>query len=179
MIVRPDPEAERLGAVGIDAENRVRRLVDVAAPGGALALHMFTGVHVLEPEIFALLPEDGCIVRRTYQPLVRAGGPLGAYVDPGAFRDLGTPRAYLEANVDLASGALRLAGYEPPPERVHVGAGAVLGAGCELRGGTVVEQGARVGPGVVLDRCLVRAGAVAAGSARETIFCADGARIRV
>jgi NDP-sugar pyrophosphorylase family protein len=178
MIVRADPDAERLGAVGIDGGNRVRRLVDVGELRGDLALHMFTGVHVLEPEIFALLPESGCIVRATYQPLVRAGGPLGAYVERGTFCDLGTPRSYLEANVALASGRARIAGYEPPPAGVHVGEGAVLAAGCELREGTVVERGARVGEGVVLERCLVRAGASADRSAADTIFCADGACIR-
>jgi mannose-1-phosphate guanylyltransferase len=179
MVVREDPDAVRLGAVGIDGQSRVRRLVDVGAQRGDLALHMFTGVHVLEPEIFPLLPESGCIVRTTYQALVRAGGPLGAFVERGWFCDLGTPRTYLEANVALASGRIRFAGYDPPPAGVHVGEGAILGAGSALRGGTVVERGARVGEGVVLERCLVRAGASADASAADAIFCEGGLCIRV
>jgi len=178
MIVRRDPDAERLGAVGIDGDARVRRLVDVGAERRDLALHMFTGVHVLEPEIFSLLPESGCIVRGTYMPLVRAGGPLGAYVDDGAFCDLGTPQSYLDANVGLASGRIRLAGYEPPPAGVHVGAGAVVSPGSSLLEGTVVERGATVGPGVVLARCLVRSGASADESAAGAIFCEGGGRIQ-
>lgn len=178
MVVRRDPEAERLGAVGIDGDGRVRRLVDVGADRGGLALHMFTGVHVLEPEIFALLPESGCIVRGAYMKLVRDGGPLGACVDPGAFVDLGTPRSYLDANVGLASGRIRLEGYGPPAAGFHVGEGAIVGEGAALLGGTVVERGARVGAGVTLERCLVRAGAVADEGAADTIFCEGSLRIR-
>jgi len=179
MVVRRDPDAERLGAVGIDGCNRVRRLVDTGAERADLALHMFTGVHILEPEIFPLLPENGCIVRGAYMPLVLRGGPLCAHVDRGAFCDLGTPRSYLEANVGLASGRVRIAGYEPPQAGVHVGEGAILAASCTLGEGTVVERRARVGDGVVLERCLVRAGAFADASAADTIFCADGRRIQV
>jgi mannose-1-phosphate guanylyltransferase len=179
MIVRRDPDAERLGAVGIDGDGRVRRLIDAGAERGGLEVHMFTGVHVLEPEIFPLLPDSGCIVRGTYMPLVRREGPIGAYVEDGYFCDLGTPRTYLDANVGLASGRVRLAGYDPRPAGVHVGAGAILSPSCALRGGTVVEKGARVGDGVVLDRCLVRAGALAKETAADAIFCTDGRILRV
>jgi mannose-1-phosphate guanylyltransferase len=179
MIVRRDADAERLGPVGLDRRNRVRRLVDVGSQRAGLEVCMFTGVHVLEPEIFALLPEDGCIVRGAYMPLVLRCGPIGAYVESGTFRDLGTPRAYLDANVGLASGRIRLAGYEPPPGGVHVGDGANLSSSCTLLEGTVVEQGAEVGDGVVLERCLVRAGAFAGESAVDAIFCADGRRVQV
>jgi mannose-1-phosphate guanylyltransferase len=179
MVVRHDADAERLGPVGIDSRNRVRRLVDVGSQRAGLEVCMFTGVHVLEPEIFALLPENGCIVRGAYMPLVRSGGPIGAYVESGTFCDLGTPRTYLDANVGLASGRVPFAGYEPPPRGVHVGEGASLSSSCTLLEGTVVEKGARVGDGVVLARCLVRAGAIADESATDVIFCADGRRIQV
>src|SRR5512137_1319441 len=98
MIVRRDADAERLGPVGLDGGNRVRRLIDAGKERTGLEVYMFTGVHVLEPEIFALLPESGCIVRGAYMPLVLRLGPIGAHVESGTFCDLGTPRTYLDAN---------------------------------------------------------------------------------
>lgn len=177
MVVREDPEAGSFGAVETDRDGRVRRLIGAGPEHGDLSPHMFTGVHVLEPEIGPLLPESGCIVRETYVPLVRRGAALGAFVDRGTFCDLGTPGRYLAANVALASGRSRLEGFDPPAAGVYVGPGAALGDGCSLLDGTVVERGGRVAPGVTLARCLVMSGATAGESAADAIFCADGTRI--
>jgi mannose-1-phosphate guanylyltransferase len=179
MVVRRDPDAAAFGAVEVDGGGCVRRLVGAGDPRGDLTPYMFTGVHVLEPEIGALLPESGCIVRETYVPLVRAGGALGAFEEESAFCDLGTPRRYLDANADLVAGRTRLPGFEPPEERSYVGPGAHMGRGCSLGPGTVVERGARVADGVALVRCLVQSGATADRSARDTIFCADGTRLEI
>jgi mannose-1-phosphate guanylyltransferase len=179
MIVREDPHSAAFGAVEIDGDDTVRRLIGVGEGQGGLRPHMFTGVHVLEPEIGALLPDSGCIVRETYVPLIRRGGALGAFVEKSPFCDLGTPERYLGANADLVTGAIRLAGFEAPSNGVYVGPGARLGSGCFLGPGTVVERGARVAGGIILQRSLVRAGAFADRSASNTIFCEDGTLIEI
>ena len=179
MVVRRDPDAATFGAVEVDGGGRVRRLIGAGDPRDGLTPYMFTGVHVLEPEIGHLLPESGCIVRGTYVPLVREGGALGAFVEGSDFCDLGTPERYLDANADLVTGASRLAGFEPPPGGVYVGPGATIGRGCALGPGTVVERGALVADGVALERCLVQSGAVAERSACGVIFCEGGVQLEV
>src|SRR5690606_26819009 len=49
MILRPHPDPASLGAIEIDREGRVRRIVGQPerAEGGPLDAYMFTGVHVL------------------------------------------------------------------------------------------------------------------------------------
>jgi NDP-sugar pyrophosphorylase family protein len=107
LVVRSDPDAERYGALDLDATGRVRRFLgrppDVAAP---LVRRMFCGVHVISPEIFEHLPSQPVfsITRDVYRPLVEAGAPVFGYDHPGYWRDLGTPESLTEARADLESG---------------------------------------------------------------------------
>jgi NDP-sugar pyrophosphorylase family protein len=76
---------------------------------------MFTGLHLLEPEVFDLLPARGCIVRQLYRPLIDEGRTIGGHVDAGSWVDLGTLNDYLSANLALAEGRLALAHLPSPP----------------------------------------------------------------
>lgn len=174
LVLRADPEAETLGAVGLDGHGRIRRLVFAKDAAAAERTYMFTGVHVLEPEIGGALPENGCIVRETYIPLLAEGARLFGLPEEGYFCDLGTPARYLAANVELVTGSARLPGIDPPPGGVYLGAGAVVGRGADLRPGTVICDGAKVAPGVRLERAVVLEGAVARCDAEDAVVMEDG-----
>lgn len=133
MVLRPDPRAEQLGAIEIDAEGRVRRML--GAPEGVdapLETHMFTGVHVLSPDAVALLPEEGCIVRSGYRLWLAEGRVVAGFVDASAWRDLGTPAEYLRAHLDLLDGTLAWPSVEATGGDVVIGPGAVVDEGVRL-----------------------------------------------
>jgi NDP-sugar pyrophosphorylase family protein len=155
LVVRQDPGAEAFGAVGIDDEGRIRRLVWAGDPAAASRHLMFTGVHLLEPEIAARLPDEGCIVRQTYAPLVGDRAPLFGAVDDGYFCDLGTPERYLEANLALVTGRERLPGLEPPSDGVYLGSEVQVGDGCRIGPGVVIGDRARLAPGIRVARAVV------------------------
>ncbi|MEM9194419.1 MAG: NDP-sugar synthase, partial [Myxococcota bacterium] len=116
MIVRPDPAADRFGAVELSrATGRVERLLGDTRPGAVAPLEkfMFTGVHILSPEALADLPSEGCIIQNTYRPWIRRGAVVAGFVDESPWRDLGTLHAYLEANLDFANGTLTWPGISP------------------------------------------------------------------
>lgn len=144
MVLRPDPEAARFGAVEVDAEGRVRRLLGTPAEAaGPLRTMMFTGVHVLSPRAFEDLPAEGCVVRHAYRrwvddPAVTVAG----FVDGSPWEDLGTHRRYLDACLRLAPDVHPTASIDP----------AARLEGC------VVGEGAAIGP-VRLRRCVVWPGA--------------------
>lgn len=171
LVVRETPEAEAYGAIGVDKDGRVRGILSA---GDGLAKTMFTGVHVLEPAIGERLPERGCIVRATYIPLLAEGAPLAAMVDPGYFCDLGTPRRFLDANLDLVHGRERLEGLEAPADGVHVGRDVSFGTGAVLGPGAIVCDGARVAPGVRVEQSVVMEGAAVGADVSFAIVMPDG-----
>ncbi|MBI2892967.1 MAG: nucleotidyltransferase family protein [Deltaproteobacteria bacterium] len=103
MLLRAVPDAARWGAVEIDGDGIVRKLL--GEPDGRLTATMFTGVHVIDPaRVGPLLPEEGCIVRSAYRALVPRGEVAGL-LHTGSFHDIGTPRSYLEANLAVAGAS--------------------------------------------------------------------------
>lgn len=72
-------------------------------PPGAKA-GLFTGLHVLSPEILKELParQVFCIVQEVYRPLLEKGAQLRAqFVSDAPWDDLGTPERYLAASAAL------------------------------------------------------------------------------
>ncbi len=106
MVVREDPAAVRLGAIGVDAEGRVRTILgDPHRTDPALSVRMFTGVHVLSPAAVADLPEQGCVIRQGYELWLARGEVLGGVTEANPWQDLGTLERYLAANLALADAA--------------------------------------------------------------------------
>jgi NDP-sugar pyrophosphorylase family protein len=177
LLVRPDPEAERLGAVGLDEGGRVRRLVHAGEPQPPERTFMFTGVHLLEPAIAAHLPAAGCVVRRTYIPLLERGAALHGHVEPGYFCDLGTPARYLGANTDLVLGRARLPGIDLEPGEAWIAPDAEIGDGCVVGGGAVIGPRARIAPGVHVRRAVVLDGATVERDIGDAIVRPDGSLV--
>jgi NDP-sugar pyrophosphorylase family protein len=156
MVLTPDAQAEKWGAIGLDAKGRVVRLLDQRRPGaGPSQDYMFTGVHVLEPELIAAIPEGPCcIIRTAYTELFRRGALLCGYVHGGYFQEHSTPARYLRGNFNLLEGRAEpparpgpLRGVDPS---AHVHASARLCEPLLVGPGAVIEAGATVGPRVVL-----------------------------
>ncbi|UJR80440.1 nucleotidyltransferase family protein [Sandaracinus amylolyticus] len=165
MIVREDPAAARYGAIELDEERVVRRML--ATPDGTLRATMFTGVHVLSGRALRELPDEGCIVQRGYLPWLARGARIGAHVERAAWRDLGTPREYVAAHLDVIRGALAWPGIDPARDAVHPSAS--LGARVALHE-TTVGAGARIEDGVTLERCVVWPGTRVTESARDLVL---------
>jgi NDP-sugar pyrophosphorylase family protein len=180
LVLRPDPEAERWGAVGVDAEGGLTRLLELRRPGRDPGRDcMFTGIQVLEPELVDAIPDGPCcIVRTAYRELFRRGAPLAGYVHEGYFQEHSTPERYLAGNLALLAGEARppaapgpLSGVDPsatieagariePPvligERARVGAGARVGPAVVLGAGASVAAGVTLAASVVWPGAQVR-----------------------
>lgn len=163
LVLRRDDRAERFGALGVDESGQVRTLLGrpEPAPGQRLEQTMFTGVHLLEPEVFDRLPETGCIVRQTYRPLLDEGAVIGGWIDGGPWVELGTVADYLRVNLALASGELRLDHLPSPPASGVV----------RLEGVEVADESLLEAPLVIGDGAAVRARA-----SRSVIW--SGAEVR-
>jgi NDP-sugar pyrophosphorylase family protein len=109
LVVRRDPEAAAYGALGIDHDGRIRRFLGRGPKASApLEDVMFTGVHVLDPRIFADLPAAGVFspITDAYIAIVERGAPLMGYLTDAPWIDIGTPERYRQADQWVATGLI-------------------------------------------------------------------------
>ena len=111
MVVRPSAEAQRLGLVELDGDDRVRRVagrpeeaVDVPLRG-----FMFPGLHVFEPAIFEWMEPGAAfgVIRDTYPRLLRADQPVYGFVSDARWLNIDTPQGLSAADDVLARNPFR------------------------------------------------------------------------
>jgi len=188
MVLKPDPEAERWGAVGVDEAGSLTRLLSLRRAGrGATRDCIFTGIQVLEPELIEAIPEGPCcIIRTAYTALFERGAPLAGFVHEGYFQEHSTPARYLEGNLKLLRGlaapAARpgpLTGIDPSAvlgpgvrieEPVLIDEGVWIGEGARVGPEVAIGAGAEVAPGVALERAVLWPGARALASAADVVL---------
>jgi mannose-1-phosphate guanylyltransferase len=200
LALREVPPDAPFGRVGVDPDGRVRRIAEVEGPGADLAVRFgaFTGVQILEPEMLDAVPPTGehDIFRSAYRARLAQGAHVhGVFVDPRSpWLDVGTVDRYLEANRAVLTGAVAAPWYLPPADeagrRVHpvarVAASARLEGPLLIGANAVVAEGARVGPGTVVDHdavvmedadlegCVVWPAARARGTLRGVVVLPEG-----
>lgn len=172
MVVRADKAAERFGVIGIDEENRIRRFTDaIVPPPGLKKLRkmMFTGIHILSPQVFEYLPPSipCCINKYAYPRMIENNEGVYGYVTEGFWSDLGTISSYFQTNMKLLSQPSLLSYFDPlqlyefAPKRevdrvIRMGRNVDLHEGVQLidpvvlGDGTDVQEGSVIGPNVIV-----------------------------
>jgi mannose-1-phosphate guanylyltransferase len=166
LLLAASPEVEAFnGGVRVDGSGRVLSFRGVAAslPGRR---GVFAGLHAISPGLLRgieAVPSD--IVRDLYEPALAGGVPIRAVFTSRRWHDLGTPRRYLEGVLDEArslgsrgSGGSGGAGDGWRHPGADVGEARVRGS--------VLEEGARVEAGAVVEGSLLMAEAIVRAGAR-------------
>jgi NDP-sugar pyrophosphorylase family protein len=122
-----------------------------------MGTHQFTGIYAVSPEFLGrLTPGNIESVVRPWLDAIRDGARIGGVVvDEGRWRDLGDRASYLDAHREFMNADDRPVS---PEARVHPTA--------TLKGLNVIEQGAQVGAGAMLEDCVLWEGAQVAEGAR-------------
>ncbi|HEY2989120.1 MAG TPA: NDP-sugar synthase [Candidatus Binatia bacterium] len=116
LVLRPDLQADRYGALEISADGKVQKFLSHQGPlraaSGPLRKLMFTGVQILEPKIFDYMtgenPGPFGTTKVTYPKMLTAGEKLCGFLYDGFWQDLGTPQGIKEVEAKLSSGAAKL-----------------------------------------------------------------------
>lgn len=146
---------EKRGLVTFDEQNWVRS-IPREIPDRLLHQRggIFTGLYLLSRRIYPYLPPHipSCIVREVFEPLLHAGGRIGAVVLPLEWAELGLLPSYFSFCQSLLPAEGRYLGPD-----CRVADGAWLGPGTILHRGCQVESGAKISrgiawPGVRIDR---------------------------
>ena len=114
---------------------------------------MFTGIHILEPEIFRFIPQNcfSHITTDVYLPAIAAGEKIAVHIAEGNWDELSTIKRYLATTIDL----LKRQGHNSV-----------------LSKGAFIEEGAEVSDAILWENAYIESGAVV----REAII---GAEVRV
>lgn len=105
LVVHPSHREDIQNWIFANDENRILKIGEKPPPSYAFKT-IFTGVHLIEPELLESLPKGkkSCIVQDAYLPLLKEGKNLGAYLFEGYWRDLGDAERYEEVKKEFAEG---------------------------------------------------------------------------
>jgi NDP-sugar pyrophosphorylase family protein len=110
MALREDPDADRWGALEMEASGRIARISGRGRlPEGATRKRMFAGVHVVHPRLLASVPagRESSIID-AYVGAIQNGEMILAYEFSGYWSDIGTPERYAKAQRDADAGKINL-----------------------------------------------------------------------
>jgi len=181
MALRALQPEERITPVLADEAGVVRQIGTIVdTPGGLPGTH-FTGIHAMHRDALALVPEAGlqCVVRTAYKQIV-SEGRVGSIAHRGTWVDVGTPTAYLAANLGVLRGEIATS-LDPWAHGKRGPGGSWLGAAATVEGTVehaVIGPRAHVPSGATLRRCVVWDGvSVPPGEHADTIFYDEGAAL--
>jgi mannose-1-phosphate guanylyltransferase/phosphomannomutase len=140
------------GIVITREDGSIERFLEKPGWGQVFSDTINTGIYVLEPEIFDMIPEGRAVdfSAEVFPAVLEAGGPIFGYVANGYWEDVGTTAAYLKAHEDILDGKVEvdISGFELQP-------------GVWLGKGSSVDPSARLGgPAFIGENCTIDEGAV-------------------
>jgi mannose-1-phosphate guanylyltransferase len=162
LVVRARTDAA--GNTGLDARGDVVRIRRDPAREGETRSADFMGVYVVSAELRQMLPSQGDIIAEAFLPAIRRGARIAAFASDAELVDVGTPRAYLDANLRWLTSH---------GHRSWTGAGAQVDPRVELDR-VIVGAGARVVGEGKLEACVLWPGAEVRAPATSAIIAPEG-----
>ena len=110
LALREDPAVDVWGSVEIDSKKQIRKILGRPdTTEQALSKRMFSGIHVMEPDVLAHIPSRGfSSIIDVYIGMLQRGKRLIEYPLQSYWKDIGTPDRYREAQDDFKQGRVKL-----------------------------------------------------------------------
>jgi len=126
------------------------------------------GAYVIERQVLDLIPAGRAVsIEREVFPRVVGQGLYGRRLE-GYWMDIGTPQRYLQASWDILDGTVEteLPGDGNPfiDAAARIADDATIGRRAVIRAGSRIGDGAEIAESVLLDGCVIDAGAHVRGS---------------
>jgi mannose-1-phosphate guanylyltransferase/phosphomannomutase len=140
------------GIVITREDGSIERFLEKPGWGQVFSDTINTGIYVLEPEIFDVIPEGRAVdfSSEVFPTVLEAGGPIFGYVANGYWEDVGTTAAYLKAHEDILNGKVEvdISGFELKP-------GVFLGKGSSVDPSARLDAPAFIGENCTIDEDAV------------------------
>ncbi|MGA2304415.1 MAG: sugar phosphate nucleotidyltransferase [Acidimicrobiales bacterium] len=136
------------GIVITREDGSIERFLEKPGWGQVFSDTINTGIYVLEPEIFDVIPEGRAVdfSSEVFPTVLEAGAPLFGYVADRYWEDVGTTAAYLKAHEDILDGKVEvdISGFELAP-------GVFLGKGSSVDPSARLDSPAFIGENCTID----------------------------
>jgi mannose-1-phosphate guanylyltransferase/phosphomannomutase len=140
------------GIVITREDGSIERFLEKPGWGQVFSDTINTGIYVLEPEIFDVIPEGRAVdfSSEVFPTVLEAGAPLFGYVADGYWEDVGTTAAYLKAHEDILDHKVDvdISGFELAP-------GVYLGKGSSVDPSARLDSPAFIGENCTIDEDAV------------------------
>ncbi len=158
--------------IGLDSDGSVARFPygRLSKNDGYKTMTYFTGIHILEPEIFDYIP-DGVfygINARAYPEMIADGHNIFGYMTDALWHDIGTPEDFLNVNFELldqlysSPGATtpymtggRSTGADDAHAPVLIGENVTIMDGCEIGPYAIIGNGCVIHEGCRVTNCVI------------------------
>ncbi|NIQ01707.1 MAG: NTP transferase domain-containing protein [Nitrospinaceae bacterium] len=154
LVVREGDSPEQCDPIEVNENDRIVHMVGASSmniPDDTTRV-LFTGIQVMEPEIFDRIPANKFYGTTTdvFPGMLKDELPLFAAWHTGYWKDIGTVQSYLDVHQDLLNGRGGLPQENHTPSGGHITPPVLIGKNC------TIADTANIGPYVVLgDNCTV------------------------
>jgi len=154
------------GVVETNARGMVRRFVEKPGWDEVTTNMINAGIYILEPEILAQIPAStrSMFEHDIFPLLLDNGEPILGYPSDAYWIDIGTPEKYLKAHHDLllnqGNGNIRTEGENHIHSAAQIEGPVLIAEECTVAEDTKVKGPAVLGPGCKIDKGVVIEGAV-------------------
>lgn len=191
IVLAPVPNPTAYGLVETDQNGRVRRFLEKPKPEEVTCDTINAGVYILEPRVLDYVPEGEPFMFEygVFPQLLERNEPFFAYIWRGYWRDIGTTASYLQANMDVIAGRVKL--LDPPSSErgekfdatAEVQAPSAVDPSCTLKAGaqvinSVVSRNCYIEERARIENSVVRGGTrIGAGSTIQGAVIGKGCHI--
>jgi NDP-sugar pyrophosphorylase family protein len=183
IVLTPVSNPTAYGLVETDSEARVRRFLEKPKAEEVTCNTINAGIYILEPRVLDYIPEGEQFMFEygVFPQLLERGEPFYAYTWKGYWRDTGTSASYLQANMDVLAGRVKLLDIASGgrggkfDETAEIDSLSLVDPTCTVKAGThiinsvisrncFIEERARIENSVVRGGSRIGAGAVLQGA---------------
>lgn len=140
------------GIVITGKSGKITKFLEKPGWGQVFSDTVNTGIYILEPEIFTLIPPqmEFDFSRDLFPAMLEKKMKLYGYIATGYWRDIGNMEEYFTAHQDIFEGKVKVRiggkkGIDNQAE-LFLGEGAMISHGSRFSGTVVIGDGARIGP---------------------------------
>jgi mannose-1-phosphate guanylyltransferase len=148
-------DPSRYGCVPTDSGGRVTAFLEKMP--NPVTNRINAGCYVFRRSVIDEMPAGRVVSveHETFPGLISAGALVLGYADSAYWLDVGTPEAFVRGSCDVVLGRMPSPAMPGACGDALVLSGAAVAADAKVSGGTVLGHGCAVGSGAVVDGCVV------------------------